>query len=181
MVNAAIRSALPPPTPKRPAREGEICPCGEPAIDVLLYEDLGPVPWCGTKADNHRFSDCPPWCTGEHSLPLDLRHQGESHVVPLDDCPQHERIDGQWQTWFLPLLIGITKEFGPKPAYIELIGTDDQLAGRLNAYEAEQTAEILLELAATLRASSPPPAPIPARQDEKPSPPTHPFDDHTPS
>jgi hypothetical protein len=53
-------------------------------------------------------------------------------------------------------LTGLVKEPNGKPSYIEIIGADDQLAGRLTAYEAEQLAEILQNLAATLRGESHP-------------------------
>jgi hypothetical protein len=36
------------PGESRPARRGEICDCGRPAITVLLTDTVGEVPWCGT-------------------------------------------------------------------------------------------------------------------------------------
>jgi hypothetical protein len=139
------------PRPKRPAREGEVCSCGRPAVEVVLCDDLGSVPYCGTAGDGHRPPDCPQWCVRGHDLPYEGRHMGENHVIPLDACPQHDRVGGEWQTWFQPLLVGLTKEPNHKSAYIEIIGADNQLAGCLTAYEAEQLAKILLNLTTTLR------------------------------
>jgi len=143
------------PIPRRPARDGEICSCGRPAVDVVLTEDLGPVPSCGTD-EAHRPPDCPPWCVQDHRLPHDRRHASESHAVPLDGCPWQERVGGKWQTRFQSLLAGLAKEPNGKPSYIEIIGADDQLAGHLTAHEAEQLADILRNLAATLRDESHP-------------------------
>ena len=140
--------------PKRAAREGEVCSCGRPAIEVVLCDDLGPVPYCGTAGDGHRPSDCPPWCVQGHELPYEGRHMSESHAVPLDACPQQDGVDGEWQTWFQSLLVGLTKEPNHKPAYIDIVGADGQHAGCLTAHEAEQLAGILLNLAATLRDES---------------------------
>lgn len=72
-------------------------------------------------------------------------------MIPLDAFPWQERVGGQWQTCFRSLLVGLAKEPDGKPAHIEITGADDQLAGRLTAYEAEQLAEILRNLATTLR------------------------------
>jgi hypothetical protein len=52
-------------------------------------------------------------------------------------------------------LAGLAKEPNGKPSYIEIIGADDQLAGCLTAYEAEQLAKIQ-NLAATLHGESHP-------------------------
>lgn len=143
------------PMPTRSARDGEVCSCGRPAVDVLLTDDLGPVPSCGMD-EAHRPPDCPPWCVQDHQLPHDRRHASQSHAVPLDSCPWQEHVGGKWQTRRQPLLAGLAKEPNGKPPYIEIIGADDQLAGRLTAYEAEQLAEILQNLAATLRGESHP-------------------------
>lgn len=35
------------PTQERPARPGERCTCGRPAVVVYLTEDFGEVPYCG--------------------------------------------------------------------------------------------------------------------------------------
>lgn len=139
------------PTPTRPARDGEICFCGKPAIDVFLCADLGPVPFCGTAGDDHKPSDCPPWCIQDHEFPFDRRHMSESRQVKLDAYPWQHVVGERWLTEFQALLIGLTKEPGAKPAYIEIIGVNDKLAGCLTAYEAEQLAGILQELATTLR------------------------------
>ena len=99
----------------------------------------------------HKPADCPSWCDeGRHQLPFDRRHDGENHEVELDAHPHQYLVNGEWRTWRQPLLVGLTKEPGSKPAYIEIIGVDEKLAGRLTAYEAEQLADILRELAATL-------------------------------
>lgn len=58
------------------------------------------------------------------------------------------------ETILQPLLVGLTKKPSSKPAYVEIVGTDGQLAAQLTAYEAEQLAEILRDLAATLRDES---------------------------
>ena len=142
------------PVPRRRAREGEVCSCGRPAVEVVFTEDLGPVPSCGTDDKAHRPPDCPSWCAQDHDVPYDRMHQSESRLVPLDACPWQECIGGKWQTILQPLLVGLVKEPGAKPACIEIVGTDDQLAAHLTAPEAEQLAEILRELAATLRDDS---------------------------
>lgn len=129
--------------PKRPARDDEICGCGEPASVVFLTKNLGPVPFCGMSDGDHNPPDCPPWCAQDHDLPYDRKHMDASHAVPLDASPEQS-----------PLLIGLSKE-PSKPAYVEVVGVDDQLAGCLTAYEADQLAAILRDLAATLRDDSP--------------------------
>jgi hypothetical protein len=40
---------------ERPAREGETCECGRPAVVVFLTEKFGEVPYCGI-ADGGRRS-----------------------------------------------------------------------------------------------------------------------------
>lgn len=128
--------------PNRPARDGEVCCCGEPAVVVVLTDDFGPVPYCGNSDDDHSPSDCPAWCVQDHGLPYDRKHMDASHVVPLDAFPERSS-----------LLVGLAKELN-KPACIEVVGVDDQLAGCLTAYEADQLAGILQALAATLRDDS---------------------------
>lgn len=142
-----------PPMPRRRAREGEVCSCGRPAIEVAIIEGVGPVPSCGRADKAHRPSDCPPWCVQDHDLSYELRHEGDAQVIRLDSHLWQRRIAGEWQTCFLPILVGLVKEPGGRPACIEINGVkaDDQLAGRLTVYEAEQLAEVLRELAATLR------------------------------
>lgn len=140
------------PTPRRPARPGEICSCGRPAVEVLLYDDLGPVANCRTaEVGRHRPADCPPWCTAEHSAAFDLPHHGETFNVNLDAHPWQDAINGEWETFLQPIMAGITKERDGKPAYIDLVGVDDKLAGHLTAHEAERLADILRDLAATMR------------------------------
>jgi hypothetical protein len=132
------------PIPNRPARDGEVCCCGKPATKVVLTDDLGPVPYCGTPGEGHHPSDCPPWCANEdHEFPYGRNHRDIGHSIPLDFLPERS-----------PLMVGLTKEPN-KPACIDLIGVDDQLAGYLTAYEAEKLAEILRDLAATLRDDNP--------------------------
>ena len=138
--------------PKRPAREDEVCSCGRPAVKVVFTEDLGPVPSCGTK-EVHRPPDCPPWCIQDHRLPHDRTHMSESQQVSLDASPW-ERVDGTWEAALQPLLVGLTRRPDGKPTYIDIIGTDSQLAAQLTAYEADKLAEILRNFAATLREES---------------------------
>lgn len=143
----------PKPTPRRPARPEEICSCGRRAVKVLLLDDLGPTPYCGEFEDNaHKPVDCPPWCTAEHSLPFDQVHYGQDHSIELDAHPYVQRVaSGEWEHHRSRIAVGITKDPGAKPAYISMVGYDDQTAGHLTAYEADQLADILHELAATLR------------------------------
>lgn len=140
-----------PPMPTRPAREGEVCSCGRPAVEVAIIEGLGPVPSCGTADEAHRPPDCPPWCVQDHDLSYELRHEGEAHAVRLDAHVWQQRIGGEWRTCFPPLIVCLAKEPGSKPAHIEIVGSYDLHAKRLTAYEAEQLAETLTGLAATLR------------------------------
>jgi hypothetical protein len=128
--------------PKRPARDGEFCCCGEPASVVFLTEDLGPVPFCGFSDDDHSPPDCPPWCAQDHGFPYDRRHMDAGHMIPLDAFPERS-----------PLLVGLAKDLN-KPACIEIVGVDDQLAGCLTAYEADRLAGILRILAVALRKES---------------------------
>lgn len=142
----------PKPTPKRPARDGELCSCGKPALEVLFFDDLGPVASCGPYSDStHRGTDCPSWCVEKHWTPFDQLHSGRTVNIELDHHVEQERMRGEWETFRLPLLVGLTKEPNSKPAYIEIIGVEDQLAGRLTAHEADQLADTLHALAATLR------------------------------
>lgn len=146
----------PQPTPSRPARDGEICSCSEPAIRVILVDNLGPVPFCGMPSDDHNPRDCPPWCIQEQEFPFDRDHMGESDEVLLDAHPWQHVVDGQWVTEFQSLLVSQRKESGVKSTCIEIVGVDDKLAGLLTAYEADQLCEILQELATTLRTEATP-------------------------
>jgi hypothetical protein len=85
------------------------------------------------------------------SSPLRPQSYERKRSGPLDASPWQQQVGDEWHTEFQTLLVGLTKEPNAKPAYIEIIGTDAQLAGRLIAYEADQLGEILRELAATLR------------------------------
>lgn len=130
-------------SPFRRARDDEFCCCGESATVVVLTDNLGPVPFCGTPGDGHRPSDCPPWCAQEdHEFPYGRKHRDISHSIPLDTFPERS-----------PLLVGLSKDPG-KPAYIDLVGVDGQLAGYLTASEADRLANVLRNLAATLRGES---------------------------
>ena len=110
------------------------------------------MPFCGVAGEAHKPADCPSWCAEDHHhLPFDRSHDGENHEVELDAHPYQDLVNGEWRTWRQPLVVGLTKEPSSKPAYIEIIGVDEKLAGRLTAYEAEQLADILRRLAAILR------------------------------
>lgn len=99
-----------PPMPTRPAREGEVCSCGRPAVEVAIIEGLGPVPSCGMTDEAHRPPDCPPWCVQDHDLSYELRHEGEAHAVRLDAHVWQQHIGGKWRTCFPPLVVCLAKE-----------------------------------------------------------------------
>jgi hypothetical protein len=49
-----------PQTPERPARDGETCSCGRPAVTVSQTEKVGDVPFCGVEGGGHSAPQTPP-------------------------------------------------------------------------------------------------------------------------
>ncbi|MFB9834789.1 DUF6907 domain-containing protein [Actinoallomurus acaciae] len=141
------------PTPRRPARDGEVCACGRPAVDVLLFNDLGPTPSCGTfEEGRHRPAGCPSWCVAEHSRPWDGEHGGEIHEVELAYHPYVVTVlSGEEKTYLAPILASILTDSADGEPYISLVNHDGCASDRLTSDEADQLADILQELAATMR------------------------------
>jgi hypothetical protein len=121
---------------------------------VWLLDDLGPVPFCGEARDDHKPSDCPPWCVADHRTPFDREHDGELYGVPLDAHPYQVRVaSGEWETERMPVLVSLSQLRPDRELYISLVGQSGtpEAVSHLTAHEADQLAEILHKLAATLR------------------------------
>jgi hypothetical protein len=83
---------------------------------------------------------------------FDRVHYGDMHGVELDAHPYYlVQIRGEWEHCRHSILAGIIKDSADRPAYIEITGQDDEPTSRLTGYEADQLAETLHALAATLR------------------------------
>jgi hypothetical protein len=58
---------------------------------------------------------------------------------------------GEWESCRHSILAGITKGSADKPAHIKVVGQNDEGISRLTADEADELAEVLHKLAATMR------------------------------
>jgi hypothetical protein len=77
-----------PQTPERPARDGETCSCGRPAVTVSQTEKFGDVPFCGVEGGGHSASPVA-WGSDAQPHPLDGIQTGASITVRLKDGHQY--------------------------------------------------------------------------------------------
>ena len=106
--------------------------------------------------DHIRLPGCPAWCVDEHRIPTDdNEHISETHGVELAaHSVTVPDLNGVWGTYPLEILVTIEINDG-KPPHIALIGHDDEIAGKLPPGEADQLADVLRTLAATVRSTHP--------------------------
>lgn len=65
------------PQTERPARDGETCTCGAPAVTVYITERFGEVGYCGVPGAGHEQQQAPEhpdWCVHHDANP------GHSHM-----------------------------------------------------------------------------------------------------
>lgn len=109
-----------------------------------------------TRSPGHTRAGCPSWCVDDHTSPVsDNEHISEIYDVELAAHPYTVRVtSGQDVTYHASMLASILIDDG-EPPYISVTGHDDRPGSRLTADEANQLADALHTLAATLRGAHP--------------------------
>jgi hypothetical protein len=95
---------------------------------------------------------CPIWCVDDHASALDdNEHMSEIYGVELAAHPYTVSVtSGERETHHAAMLASITIDDG-EPPFIAVTGHDDKPGSRLTPDEADQLADTLHTLAATLR------------------------------
>ncbi|MEV5704776.1 hypothetical protein [Actinoallomurus sp. NPDC052274] len=118
------------------------------AHEVLKRVAIGRL----TRPSSNSRAGCPSWCVDDHDSPLSHHeHISEIYGVALTAHPYTVSVaSGQPETYHAPILAAINID-DDEPSYIAVIGHDDKSRSRLTAEEADQLANVLHTLAATVR------------------------------